>query len=163
MNFNPIQTVLDFMRFKKGVVTMNFTDTGDSVDVKHAADKEVFIYYDTEYVINPDCFKKDQCFYNSKYVEPLSDISVNLESPILKAGADITTDRFNALYNNKVLRQMMYVKEKDLLLLIGVGILAILALNVFEIWYIIKLSGLLNEALSMAQSAIANKIDVVQV
>jgi len=160
---HPIQTALDFIRFKKGTVTMNFTDTGDTVEIEHAADKEIFEYYETEYVINPECFKKDQCYYDSRYVEPISAIAVNKEVGVIKAGAEITTERFSALYNSKVLRQMMYVKEKDLLLLIGAGIFALILLNVFEIWYIIKLSSLMNEAFSMAQNAIANQIEVVQV
>lgn len=151
---NTIKSITDFLKFRKGTITMVFVDTGDIVEIEHASDKDTFLMYGTEYVINKECFIKNVSFYDSRFVEPISKIEGAESNSLVKAGVDITTERFNALYNSKVLKQMMYVKEKDLLLLIGIGIIALVALNTFEIWYIMKLSGALNSAMNAAQAAI---------
>lgn len=158
---NMIKSITEYLKFRKGIITMVFVDTGDLVEIEHATDKDTFMYYGNEYVINKKCFIKNTLFYDSRFVEPISKIEGIESNSLIKAGVDITTERFNALYNSKVLKQMMYVKEKDLIILIGIGIIALVCLNIFEIWYIVKLSDAINNAMALAQTAINNAADSV--
>lgn len=128
-------------RMKKDVVTMVFIDTGDRIDIEQASTKNTFVHKGHEYVINKECWLGDICLYKSQYVEPLTITEA-------KKGIGeyaVSTDRFNALYHNKVLKMMMYVQEKNLLIyiLIAVGVVAVL--TIMNIWYSAQVLGILKE------------------
>lgn len=128
-------------RVKKDIVTMVFIDTGDRVDIEQAGTKDTFVHKGDEYAINKECWLGDVCLYNSQYVEPLTITEA-------KKGIGeyaVSTDRFNALYNNKVLKMMMYVQEKNLLIYILIGVGAVAVLTVMNIWYSVQVLGILKE------------------
>lgn len=127
-----IRTILNYLEFRKGIIRMVFVDTGEIVKVDHAANKDLFKHNGNDYTINSECFKQGACFYHSEYVEPLSKIS-------MASKAYITTERFNAVYHSKVLKMMMYIKEKDMLLLMAAGIGINICMTVMALYYIIKL------------------------
>jgi hypothetical protein len=128
-------------RVKKDIVTMVFIDTGDRIDIEQASSKNTFLHKGHEYVINRECWLGDICLYNSQYVEPLTIREA-------KKGIGeyaVSTDRFNALYNNKVLKMMMYVQEKNLLVYILIAVGAVAVLTIMNIWYSAQVLGILKE------------------
>lgn len=135
-------------RLKNGTVSMNFLDTGETVDVEKAHEKKTFRYGGQDYVINPECWFKDHCYYLSFSPEPVS-----LQTDAKKWKFAVTTDRFNSVYNNKVLMQLMYVKEKSLLTYILIAAAAAGLIGIVNIYYTTQIIAMLREGLQMAVEA----------
>ena len=130
-----------FNRVKKDIVTMVFVDTGDREEVEKASSNDTFIHNDKEYVINRKLWAKDTCFYHSGYVEPLTmDWSVKG-----KGQYAVTTDRFKALYHNKVLAMMMYIMEKNMITYILIAVIVAAALGLLNAYYTVQIYQILKE------------------
>lgn len=127
-------------RVKKDTITMVFLDTKDRIDVQEASSKELFKHKNAEYVINKDCWVGDCCFYHSQIVEPLT-------LTASKKGFEYvpSTEKFAAIYHNKVLRQLMYVQEKNLLIYLLIGVGAAILLTVMNIYYTTQILNILQE------------------
>lgn len=106
-----------------------FIDTGEVVEVKNGKFKESFELGKQRYVINPDMITNDTLFFHSQFAEP-----IELEANNSKWKYYIDSTRFNSVYKNKVLDQMMYVQEKGLLQYILIGVLVLIGLVAIDMY-----------------------------
>lgn len=141
-------SIRGYLKHRKGIVNMVFVDTGKIIEIKKARDKDEFTSADQTYVINHDLIEGDSLFYRTGYVEPIV-IKENKGSFLLNT----ETTKFEAMYDSKVLKMLMYVQEKNMLLYIFIASIVSVAVGALNFYYLFKIIDFINQAQAIAADA----------
>ena len=141
-------SIREYLRHRKGIVNMVFVDTGNIIEIKNARDKNEFTSRGQSYIINQDLIEGDTLFYRTGYVEPIV-IKENKNSFVLNT----ETTKFEAMYDSKVLKMLMYVQEKNMLLYIFIAAIASVAVGALNFYYLFKIIDFINQAQALAVDA----------
>lgn len=144
-----INAIFEMIEYVQKPVRIVFVDTGEIIKLKNGRSYDTFEHKGKRYVMNLDLINNNTLFFNSQLSEP-----VKLQPS--KNDDDwkyfIETDRFNTVFKNQVLKQMMYVQEKNLLFYMLIGIAVLGALVLGNIYYTNMIVDQLNQFQLMADS-----------
>lgn len=115
-----------------------FIDTNEKKTIFNYHKKETFEYKEKEYVINPRLIRNGVLLFHSKYAEPL-----NWEINNEKTEYYIDSSEFKSIVDNKILKQLMYVNEKNMITLLVILIVGLFFLNLYLSYEIINIKDLL--------------------
>jgi hypothetical protein len=115
-----------------------FIDTNEKKTIFNYQKKETFEHKEKEYVINPRLIRNGVLLFHSKYAEPL-----NWEINDSKTEYYIDSSEFKSIVDNKILKQLMYVNEKNMITLLVILIVGLFFLNLYLSYEIMNIKDLL--------------------
>lgn len=127
-------------------IDVYFIDTNEKKTVYNYHKKQTFEHQDKEYVINKELIKNGSLIYHSKFAEP-----INWEFNDDKTEYYITTDEFKSIIDNKILKQLMYVNEKNIITILLLLVIGLFFMNMYIGYELINIKDILESAGNIEQ------------